>query len=79
MIKLFVTRLNPHYVVFICRKSAENAIQTLNGTVIGKQTVRLSWGRTPGNKQVEYFLCIVSRLFMIVNVYKGQYFLLNLD
>ncbi|GMN37567.1 hypothetical protein TIFTF001_006929 [Ficus carica] len=31
--------------------SAENAIQTLNGTVIGKQTVRLSWGRTPGNKQ----------------------------
>ncbi|OIV93272.1 hypothetical protein TanjilG_23113 [Lupinus angustifolius] len=32
------------------RKSAEEAIQALNGTVIGKQTVRLSWGRSPGNK-----------------------------
>lgn len=39
------------FVQFANRKSAENAIQTLNGTVIGKQTVRLSWGRTPGNKQ----------------------------
>ncbi|KAK9109145.1 hypothetical protein Sjap_017205 [Stephania japonica] len=27
------------------------ALQRLNGTVIGKQTVRLSWGRNPGNKQ----------------------------
>ena len=24
----------------------------MNGTVIGKQTVRLSWGRNPANKQV---------------------------
>ncbi|KAL0857265.1 hypothetical protein Bca101_062419 [Brassica carinata] len=31
-------------------KSADDAIQSLNGTVIGKNTVRLSWGRTP-NKQ----------------------------
>ncbi|GAU30351.1 hypothetical protein TSUD_57620 [Trifolium subterraneum] len=30
--------------------NAEDAIQALNGTVIGKQTVRLSWGRSPGNK-----------------------------
>ncbi|KAJ4869928.1 Polyadenylate-binding protein RBP47B [Raphanus sativus] len=30
--------------------SADDAIQSLNGTVIGKNTVRLSWGRTP-NKQ----------------------------
>uniref|UniRef100_M4F8X6 RRM domain-containing protein n=1 Tax=Brassica campestris TaxID=3711 RepID=M4F8X6_BRACM len=29
------------------RKSADDAIQSLNGTVIGKNTVRLSWGRTP--------------------------------
>lgn len=34
------------------RSNAEDAIQRLNGTVIGKQTVRLSWGRTMGNKQV---------------------------
>ncbi|KAL5071234.1 hypothetical protein RYX36_022121, partial [Vicia faba] len=32
------------------RKNVEEAIQGLNGTVIGKQTVRLSWGRNPGNK-----------------------------
>ncbi|KAE9597253.1 hypothetical protein Lal_00007763 [Lupinus albus] len=39
------------FVQFAERKSAEEAIQALNGTVIGKQTVRLSWGRSPGNKQ----------------------------
>ncbi|CAH8386699.1 unnamed protein product [Eruca vesicaria subsp. sativa] len=33
------------------RKSADAAIQSLNGTVIGKTTVRLSWGRTTPNKQ----------------------------
>ncbi|KAL2456800.1 Polyadenylate-binding protein RBP47B [Forsythia ovata] len=32
--------------------SQEDAIQKLNGTVIGKQTVRLSWGRNLGNKQM---------------------------
>lgn len=36
----------------ICRTSAEVSIEQLNGTAIGKQTVRLSWGRNPGNKQV---------------------------
>ncbi|WZY73277.1 hypothetical protein YC2023_005517 [Brassica napus] len=35
------------------RKSADDAIQSLNGTVIGKNIVRLSWGRTP-NKQVKW-------------------------
>ncbi|WZY93479.1 hypothetical protein YC2023_065808 [Brassica napus] len=34
------------------RQSAEEAIGSLNGTVIGKNTVRLSWGRSP-NKQVQ--------------------------
>ncbi|XP_010507452.1 PREDICTED: polyadenylate-binding protein RBP47B-like isoform X2 [Camelina sativa] len=38
------------FVQFADRKSAEDAIESLNGTVIGKNTVRLSWGRTP-NKQ----------------------------
>ncbi|KAG2317597.1 hypothetical protein Bca52824_020719 [Brassica carinata] len=38
------------FVQFANRKSADDAIQSLNGTVIGKNTVRLSWGRTP-NKQ----------------------------
>ncbi|XP_022725545.1 polyadenylate-binding protein RBP47-like [Durio zibethinus] len=39
------------FVQFANRKNAEEAIQSLNGTTIGKQTVRLSWGRTIGNKQ----------------------------
>uniref|UniRef100_A0A6N2NGS1 RRM domain-containing protein n=1 Tax=Salix viminalis TaxID=40686 RepID=A0A6N2NGS1_SALVM len=34
-----------------CGNNAEEALQKLNGTVIGKQTVRLSWGRNPANKQ----------------------------
>ncbi|CAN1307343.1 Polyadenylate-binding protein RBP47C [Linum perenne] len=39
------------FVQFANRKDAEEALQGLNGTVIGKQTVRLSWGRSPANKQ----------------------------
>ncbi|XP_044508592.1 polyadenylate-binding protein RBP47-like [Mangifera indica] len=39
------------FVQFANRKDAEDALQKLQGTVIGKQTVRLSWGRNPGNKQ----------------------------
>ena len=40
---------------FICvRSNAEEALQGLNGSVIGKQTVRLSWGRNPANKQVHF-------------------------
>ncbi|KAK4741144.1 hypothetical protein SAY87_024732 [Trapa incisa] len=39
------------FVQFANRKSAEDAIQELNGAVIGKQSVRLSWGRNPANKQ----------------------------
>ncbi|KAI9128329.1 hypothetical protein K1719_001322 [Acacia pycnantha] len=38
------------FVQFANRKNAEEAIEALNGIVIGKQTVRLSWGRSPGNK-----------------------------
>ncbi|OMO63173.1 hypothetical protein COLO4_32684 [Corchorus olitorius] len=39
------------FVQFANRKNAEEAIQSLNGTTIGKQTVRLAWGRSLGNKQ----------------------------
>ncbi|XP_059453876.1 polyadenylate-binding protein RBP47-like [Corylus avellana] len=39
------------FVMFANRNNAEEALQKLNGTVIGKQTVRLSWGRNPANKQ----------------------------
>lgn len=39
-------------LISLDRNNAEEALQKLNGTVIGKQTVRLSWGRNPANKQV---------------------------
>ncbi|KEH40058.1 polyadenylate-binding protein RBP47C [Medicago truncatula] len=39
------------FVQFANRNNAEEALQKLNGTMIGKQTVRLSWGRNPAYKQ----------------------------
>ncbi|KAK4795459.1 hypothetical protein SAY86_013453 [Trapa natans] len=39
------------FVQFLNRNDAEEALQKLGGTTIGKQTVRLSWGRNPANKQ----------------------------
>ncbi|KAJ4766855.1 Polyadenylate-binding protein RBP47B [Rhynchospora pubera] len=39
------------FVQFTARASAEEAVQRLHGTVIGQQVVRLSWGRSPTNKQ----------------------------
>ncbi|KAK9740606.1 hypothetical protein RND81_03G047300 [Saponaria officinalis] len=39
------------FVQFANRSNAEEALGKLNGTVIGKQTVRLSWGRNLANKQ----------------------------
>ncbi|GKA91852.1 polyadenylate-binding protein RBP47-like protein [Tanacetum coccineum] len=32
--------------------SAEEAIQNMHGTVIGKQTVHISWGKTLANRQI---------------------------
>ncbi|XP_062190412.1 RNA-binding protein L-like [Phragmites australis] len=39
------------FVQFTSRSSAEEAIRMLNGSQIGGQSVRLSWGRSPQNKQ----------------------------
>ncbi|KAJ7546183.1 hypothetical protein O6H91_08G033100 [Diphasiastrum complanatum] len=39
------------FVQFTHRAYAEEALQRLHGTVIGQQSVRLSWGRSPGIKQ----------------------------
>lgn len=39
------------------RAPAEEAIQRLQGTMIGQQVVRLSWGRSPTTKQVVQSLC----------------------
>lgn len=35
-----------------CRSCAEEALNRLNGSQLGGQSVRLSWGRTPSNRQV---------------------------
>jgi len=39
------------FVQFGNRACAEEALQRIHGTVIGQQTVRLSWGRSPATKQ----------------------------
>ncbi|XP_010442131.1 PREDICTED: polyadenylate-binding protein RBP47C [Camelina sativa] len=39
------------FIQFVNRENAEEALEKLNGSLIGKQTVRLSWGHNTGNKQ----------------------------
>ncbi|XP_042378389.1 polyadenylate-binding protein RBP45-like isoform X1 [Zingiber officinale] len=39
------------FVQFSNRSSAESALSSLNGTQLGGQNIRLSWGRSPTNKQ----------------------------
>ncbi|KAG8365081.1 hypothetical protein BUALT_Bualt18G0067100 [Buddleja alternifolia] len=39
------------FVQFADRSCAEQALSNLNGTMLGGQSVRLSWGRSPSNKQ----------------------------
>jgi RNA recognition motif-containing protein len=41
------------FVQFATRPSAEQALQLLQGTLIGGQNVRLSWGRSLSNKQAQ--------------------------
>ncbi|KAK2639655.1 hypothetical protein Ddye_027450 [Dipteronia dyeriana] len=39
------------FVQYANRSSAEQALSILNGTTLGGQSIRLSWGRSPSNKQ----------------------------
>ncbi|KAI4390093.1 hypothetical protein MLD38_002242 [Melastoma candidum] len=41
------------FVQFASRPSAEQALLMLNGTQLGGQSIRLSWGRSPSNKQTQ--------------------------
>lgn len=41
------------FVQFANRGNAEEALQMLNGTPLGGQNIRLSWGRSPLNKQTQ--------------------------
>ncbi|PKA56115.1 Polyadenylate-binding protein RBP47 [Apostasia shenzhenica] len=54
------------FVQFVQRNNANMALQELNGTVIGKQMVRLSWGRNPANKQ--------PKLDPTMNQWSGGYY-----
>ncbi|KAK8968591.1 Polyadenylate-binding protein RBP45 [Platanthera guangdongensis] len=41
------------FVQFANRGNAVEALQMLNGTLLGGQNIRLSWGRSPPNKQTQ--------------------------
>ncbi|KAL6990796.1 Polyadenylate-binding protein rbp45 [Sarracenia purpurea var. burkii] len=41
------------FVQFADRQCAEEALRMLNGTQLGGQNIRLSWGRSPSNKQTQ--------------------------
>uniref|UniRef100_A0A5B6ZDD4 Putative polyadenylate-binding protein RBP45-like n=1 Tax=Davidia involucrata TaxID=16924 RepID=A0A5B6ZDD4_DAVIN len=41
------------FVQFANRACAEQALSILNGTQLGGQNIRLSWGRSPSNKQAQ--------------------------
>ncbi|KAH9748058.1 hypothetical protein KPL70_004910 [Citrus sinensis] len=41
------------FVQFADRSCAEEALRMLNGTQLGGQNIRLSWGRSPSNKQAQ--------------------------
>lgn len=43
----------------------------LNGTLLGGQNIRLSWGRSPANKQVEYVVHIPNQSLFLLFFY-GQ-------
>ena len=50
-----------YYCAF--RSSAEELLVLLQGTLIGGQNVRLSWGRSPSNKQVQVIIsCMLTRV-----------------
>uniref|UniRef100_A0A6P4BHE0 polyadenylate-binding protein RBP45-like isoform X1 n=1 Tax=Ziziphus jujuba TaxID=326968 RepID=A0A6P4BHE0_ZIZJJ len=41
------------FVQFANRSCAEQALSMLNGTLLGGQSIRLSWGRSPSSKQIQ--------------------------
>lgn len=53
----------------IFRPSAEQALAVLQGTLIGGQNVRLSWGRSLSNKQVQIKRNIV--IFLSIKLHNG--------
>jgi RNA recognition motif-containing protein len=59
------------FVQFVNRPDAEEALQGLNGSTIGKQAVRLSWGRSPASKQVGTFDSFLKLLTLtLIDMFK---------
>lgn len=55
-------------LLLVSRSSAEEALVILQGTLIGGQNVRLSWGRSPSNKQAQVGSCILTCLFHTLSI-----------
>ena len=49
--------------ICLCRASAEDAIQKMQGKIIGQQIVHISWGRSPIAKQVIFFSSSLSSAY----------------
>lgn len=64
---------NSEVVEYVFRTSAEEAIQRMQGYVIGQQAVRLSWGKSPTNKPVIYVFCLIIVLIEIYECYLVVY------
>lgn len=43
-----------------CRASAEEAMRMLNGSQLGGNYLRITWGRPAGNKQVAFVACLFA-------------------
>lgn len=63
----------------LTRACAEQALSMLNGTQLGGQSVRLSWGRSPSSKQVliyfhlSYIPCFDSCFCVTIYLINGIY------
>lgn len=55
-------------LLLVSRSSAEEALVILQSTLIGGQNVRLSWGRSPSNKQAQVGSCILTCLFHTLSI-----------
>lgn len=55
------------------RSCAEEALRLLNGTQLGGQSIRLSWGRSPSNKQVHLAQFYSVYLLLVMLIATGIY------
>lgn len=56
------------FSILCSRPSAEQALSSLNGTQLGGQSIRLSWGRSPSNRQVVVITLLSSSSILLVQL-----------